>query len=86
VPPKKVIPETPAERTSPLSAELEGREADPVIIEGSIDERMKALLKDHQEMGARPKRDPSNGDLYDNSYPLAEVGTKNGKTVIDKKK
>lgn len=25
------------------------------VLEGDIDSRMKALLKDHQKMGARPK-------------------------------
>jgi hypothetical protein len=25
------------------------------VLEGSIDDRMAALLKDHQEMGVRPK-------------------------------
>lgn len=29
--------------------------ADREVLQGSIDERMAALLKDHQEMGARPK-------------------------------
>ena len=48
---------TPAENTSDLSRMLEGRDPDPVIIEGDIDERMAALLKDHQEMGARPADD-----------------------------
>jgi hypothetical protein len=42
---------TPAENTSPTSRILEGR---PGSIEGDIDQRMANLLKDHQEMGARP--------------------------------
>ena len=53
---------TPASNTSELSRMLEGREADPVIYEGDIDQRMAALLKDHQEMGARPEQEPDNGD------------------------
>jgi hypothetical protein len=81
---KKVIPPTPAERTDPISAKFEGRDPDPVIYEGSIDQRMKALLKDHQEMGARPKREPGNGDAYDARLPLREVGTDGRKTVIAK--
>ena len=28
---------------------------DLTVLEGDIDSRMKALLKDHQDMGARPK-------------------------------
>lgn len=30
-------------------------EADREVLNGDIDERMDALLKDHQRMGARPK-------------------------------
>lgn len=30
-------------------------EQDAKVLDQSIDARMKALLKDHQEMGARPK-------------------------------
>ena len=48
---------TPAENTSELSARLEGKDPDPVIFEGDIDARMEALLKDHQDMGARPADD-----------------------------
>lgn len=29
--------------------------ADREVLQGTIDERMAALLKDHQEMGVRPK-------------------------------
>jgi hypothetical protein len=79
---KKVIPPTPAERTDPRS--VDGREADPVIYTGTIDERMKALLKDHQEMGARPKREPATDDAAPASTPLGRVGTDdNGKTITD---
>ena len=46
---------TPAENTSPVSRLIEGR---PGVIEGDIDQRMAALLKDHQEMGARPADEP----------------------------
>jgi hypothetical protein len=42
---------TPAENTSATSRIVEGR---PGSIEGDIDQRMANLLKDHQEMGARP--------------------------------
>lgn len=45
---------TPAENTSPVSRIVEGR---PGNIEGDIDQRMASLLKDHQEMGARPADD-----------------------------
>ena len=48
---------TPAENTSELSARLEGKDPDPVIFEGDIDARMEALLKDHQDMGARSADD-----------------------------
>ena len=50
---------TPAENTSPVSRIVEGR---PGVIEGDIDQRMAALLKDHQEMGARPKQEPVSED------------------------
>lgn len=53
---------TPASNTSELSVRLEGREVDPAVLEGDIDERMAALLKDHQEMGARPKQEPVSVD------------------------
>lgn len=79
--PKKVIPETPAEKTSPLSAQTEGAEPDLDVLGEGIDKRMKALLKDHQAMGARPKSEASNGDLYPNTYPLGEVGTDGRKTA-----
>jgi hypothetical protein len=46
---------TPAENTSPTSRIVEGR---PGNIEGDIDQRMANLLKDHQEMGARPAETP----------------------------
>jgi hypothetical protein len=49
-----------------------------------IDQRMEALLKDHQEMGARPAQEPNNGDAYPATLPLREAGTSGGKTVIDK--
>jgi hypothetical protein len=81
---KKVIPPTPAERTDPISAKFEGRDPDPVIYEGSIDQRLKALLKDHKEMGARPQREPATNDAAPNSVPLREVGTDGRKTVIAK--
>jgi hypothetical protein len=42
---------TPAENTSAVSRIVEGR---PGNIEGDIDQRLANLLKDHQEMGARP--------------------------------
>ena len=48
---------TPASNTSELSARLEGKDPDPIILEGDIDARMAALLKDHQDMGARPADD-----------------------------
>ena len=51
---------TPAENTSPVSRIVEGR---PGNIEGDIDQRMAALLKDHQEMGARPKSEPTSTDV-----------------------
>jgi hypothetical protein len=35
-------------------------------------------------MGARPKREPGNGDAYDARLPLREVGTDGRKTVIAK--
>ena len=53
---------TPAENTSDTSRIVEGRELDPVIYEGDIDDRMAHLLKDHQEMGARPKQEPTTED------------------------
>ena len=83
--PKKVIPETPAERTSELSRMLEGREADPVIYEGNIDDRMAALLRDHQEMGARPA-DDSGGDTYEATYPLKKKAdtTTDGRNTMPK--
>ena len=72
MPARKVIPETPAERTSALSRLTEGREAvDPG---NDIDTRLKALNADHIEMGARPKKDADNGDLYDSKYPLRLSG------------
>jgi hypothetical protein len=51
---------TPAENTSPVSRIVEGR---PGVIEGDIDQRMAALLRDHQEMGARPKQEPVSVDV-----------------------
>jgi hypothetical protein len=77
---------TPAENTDPISAKFEGRDPDPVIFEGSIDQRLKALLKDHKEMGARPQREPATHDAAPNSVPLREVGTDGRKTVIPKSK
>ena len=53
---------TPASETSETSRILEGREPDPVIYEGDIDQRLAALLKDHQEMGARPAQEPVTED------------------------
>lgn len=50
---------TPAENTSATSRIAEGR---PGVIEGDIDARMAALLKDHQEMGARPAQEPVSTD------------------------
>ena len=50
---------TPAENTSATSRIVEGR---PGNIEGDIDQRMAALLKDHQEMGARPAQEPVSTD------------------------
>jgi hypothetical protein len=47
---------TPAENTSATSRIVEGR---PGSIEGDIDQRMANLLKDHQEMGARPAETPA---------------------------
>ena len=71
--PRKVIPETPAERTSELSARLEGKV--PEDPGNDIDDRMAALLADHKDMGARPEQEPSNGDigdLHETTYPLKE--------------
>lgn len=62
---------TPAENTSAVSKLVEGR---PGVIEGDIDQRMANLLKDHQEMGARPEQEPtSTGDTYGSTYPLRPV-------------
>ena len=80
---------TPAENTSPLSALLEGRE--PVDAGNDIDDRMAALLKDHQEMGARPEVDAT-VDTYEATYPLQEKSslpksmTSGAKTVKRTKK
>ena len=53
---------TPAEHTTDVGRMVEGREPDPVIYEGDIDQRMAALLKDHQEMGSRPAEEPQSVD------------------------
>lgn len=44
--PKKNAPQQSAATIAPKDAE---------VLSQDIDARMKALLKDHQEMGARPK-------------------------------
>lgn len=82
--PKKVIPPAPAENTSPVSAMLEGREVDPEVLTRPIDDRMKALLKDHQEMGARPMKEPRSGDLYDPTLPLRETGPSKAELGLEK--
>ena len=57
----------PAKKTKTDTFPAEGRKTDQPaggiaispeeqkVLDGSIDSRMKALLKDHQAMGARPK-------------------------------
>jgi hypothetical protein len=75
---------TPAENTSPVSRIVEGREFDPAVLNGDIDQRMAALLKDHQEMGARPKQEPQNTDRDDVSVHPGRAGTDGNKTVIAK--
>lgn len=63
---------TPAENTSATSAMLEGREVDPTVLAGDIDSRMEALLKDHQEMGARPAKEPVSADTFPPDLPLSQ--------------
>ena len=78
---------TPAENTSDLSRMLEGRDPDPVIIEGDIDERMAALLKDHQEMGARPADDVTVAEARAEPSKRAsarEAKTTDGRNVMPK--
>lgn len=45
----------------------------------TIDERMAALLKDHQRMGARPMDEPVAGDAHEPTLPLRKTG--HAKTV-----
>ena len=54
---------TPAENTSANSRMLEGREPDLSVLDQDIDARMAAVLKDHQEMGARPAQEPTTEDV-----------------------
>jgi hypothetical protein len=45
-----------AKSVEPVESNVGGiAAADLDVLDGSIDSRMKALLKDHQKMGARPK-------------------------------
>lgn len=68
---------TPAENTSALSRLVEGR---PGSIEGDIDQRMANLLKDHQEMGARPQQEPVSVDAAPEApAPKAEPKAKTTK-------
>lgn len=60
---------TPAENTDPRSLLVEGKPRD-ASVGNDIDARMEALLKDHQAMGARPMKEPPNGDLFPPTYPL----------------
>ncbi len=52
-PPKKAPEQTPALGNGPADVQA------TYVLEGTIDERMKALREDHIEMGARDK-----GDTY----------------------
>jgi hypothetical protein len=74
---------TPAEHTSDTSRIIEGR---PGSVEGDIDQRLANLLKDHQEMGARPKQEPANTDRDDVSVHPGRAGTDGRKTVIEQPK
>lgn len=65
--PRKARVPTPAENTAPTSHLVEG--VTPTDPGNDIDDRMAALLKDHQAMGARPTTEPE-GDQHDSSYPL----------------
>ena len=74
---------TPAENTSPISRIVEGR---PGNIEGDIDQRMASLLKDHQEMGARPKSEPTTQDATtDGRNTMPASMTKSTKKAGSKK-
>ena len=73
----KVIPPTPAENTSPVSRIIEGR---PGVIEGDIDQRMAALLRDHQEMGARPKQEPTSTDVTTDGRNVMPASTTKAKS------
>lgn len=51
---------------------VEGRPAD---VSGDIDQRMAALLKDHQEMGARPAEEPVSTDAPDPATKTTKKAT-----------
>ena len=70
---------TPASNTSELSARLEGKDPDPVIYEGDIDQRMAALLADHIGMGARPADDVTVAEAR--SDPAKRASAKEAKTT-----
>ena len=72
---------TPAENTSAVSRIVEGR---PGNVEGDIDQRMANLLKDHQEMGARPKSEPVTEDAAP-AAPAPEPKPKATKKAAAKK-
>ena len=55
---KKTAPkkEEQAPEPAPADAPVGGIAAEDLhVLEGDVDSRMAALLKDHQKMGARPK-------------------------------
>ena len=72
---------TPAENTSPVSRIVEGR---PGNVAGDIDQRMANLLKDHQEMGARPAQEPVSEDIPA-TEPAPEPKPKTTKKAAAKK-